>query len=65
MQIKKKVQGHDIVLDYKRVKKYPNGYILYNVYKQGVFIYRTCLTSLQVKEIKEAGYVLNEEEVFD
>lgn len=63
MKITKKVQGHNIVLEYKKVKKYLNGYTLYNVYKDNVFLYRTCLTSLQIKEIKEAGYMLNEEEV--
>lgn len=62
MKITKKVQGHDIVLEYKKVKKY-NGYTLYDVYKNNVFVYRTCLTSLQIKEIKQAGYMLNEEEV--
>ncbi len=65
MKITKKVQGHNIVLEYKKVKKYPHGYSLYNVYKDNVFLYRTCLTSLQIKEIKEAGYVTSDEEVFE
>ena len=63
MKIKKRVQGKDVILDYIRVKKYPNGYTLYNVYKDKTFKYRTCLTGLQVKEIKDAGYVISEEEV--
>ena len=65
MRIKKRVQGHDILLDYKKVKKYPNGYTLYNVYKDKIFLYRTCLTSLQIKEIKDAGYMVSDEEVFN
>ena len=52
-----------MILDYIRVKKYPNGYTLYNVYKDKIFVYRTCLTSLQIREIKDAGYVISEEEV--
>lgn len=64
MIITKKVQGHDIKLEYKKVKQY-TGYTLYNVYKNGVFIYQTCLSKLQLKEIKEAGYVTNDEEVLD
>ncbi len=63
MKIKKKVQGHIIILEYKKVKKYKDGYTLYDVYKQGEFLYRTCLTSVQLREIKEAGYMTSDEEV--
>lgn len=70
MKIEKKVQGHSIILDYRRVRKYPHGYVLYNVYKmlgkaKRIFLYKTCLTSLQIEEIKDAGYMISDEEVFD
>ena len=65
MRIKKRLQGHDIILDYKRVKKYKNGYALYDVYKQGVFLYRTCLTKLHIADMERTGYLVNDEEVFE
>ncbi|MBP5427015.1 MAG: hypothetical protein J6Y29_03885 [Clostridiales bacterium] len=66
MKIIKRVQGHDIVLDYKRVKSYPHGFIRFRVYKmlgkyKRVFLYNTCLTSLDIKRIKRNGYQINEE----
>jgi hypothetical protein len=69
MKVKKKVQGKDIELNYRRVKKYPHGYILYNVYKmlgktKRIFLYRMCLTSSQIKEIEKTGYMITDEEVF-
>ena len=64
MRIIKKVLGHTVVLDYKKVKDYPNGYTLYDVYKNNVFLYRTCLTDLQVLDIVLADYIVNEEEAF-
>ncbi len=66
MRIKKKVQGYDVILEYERIKDYPNGYSLYDVYKltnERKFLYRTCLTDLQVKEIVLAGYTVSEEEI--
>ena len=33
MKIKKKVNGTEVILDYRRVKRYNNRYVLYNVYK--------------------------------
>lgn len=70
MIIKKRVQGHDIILDYKRVKSYPNGFTEYRVYKmlgksKRVFLYNTCLTSLQLKELADKDYVITDEEVFE
>lgn len=70
MIIKKRVQGHDIILDYKRVKSYPHGFTTYRVYKmlsksKRVFLYNTCLTSLQLKELADSDYVITDEEVFE
>ncbi len=62
MKIKKKVQGHYIILDYKKAKKYKN-FTMYDVFKQGVFLYSTSLTKLQLRELKEAGYLTSDEEV--
>jgi len=69
MKIKKRVQGHDIILDYRVLKKYPH-FTRYKVYKmlsktKRLFLYTTCLTSLQIKDIKNAGYILTDEEVFN
>ena len=62
MKIIKKVQGQLIELDLIKVKDYPNGYTLFDVYKADKFMYRTCFTSLQVKELATKGFVLGEEE---
>jgi len=61
MKIIKKVQGHDIELDYRLDKKYPR-YNVFNVYKDNVFLYRTCLTDLQIKDLVLNGYVISEDE---
>ena len=60
MKITKKVQGHDIELELIKVKDYPR-YTVYNVYKGDVFLYRTCFTSLQIKELVLKGFVMDEE----
>ena len=70
MIIKKRVQGHDIILDYKRVKSYQHGFTKYRVYKmlgksKRVFLYNTCLTSLQLKELADNDYIVTDEEVFE
>lgn len=65
MLIKKRVQGKDIILDYRETKTYPHGYTRYSVYKvltKRKFLYNTCLTSLQLDKIKKAGYVIFDEE---
>ena len=69
MIIKKKIQGKIIVLKYNKVKEYPNKYIVYDVYKilnetKSIFLYKTCLTSLQIKELKEQKFIINSEEIF-
>lgn len=61
MRIYKKVQGRYVILDIKKVKKYPHGFTLYNVYKNNVFLYRTCYTDLYLQEIKNKGNIINEE----
>lgn len=70
MKIKKKVNGIEVILDYRRVKRYNNRYVLYNVYKilsktKRIFLYRTCLSDLQKVEIELSGYMLDEEEEFE
>lgn len=66
MIIKKRVQGHDITLEYVVLKKYPR-FTTFNVYRlfktTKKLLYTTCLTRLQIQDIKRAGYVINDEEV--
>lgn len=69
MIIKKRVQGHDILLDYKVIEKYPR-YTRYGVYKivnksKKIFLYTMCLTNLQISKIVQAGYMISDEEVFE
>lgn len=69
MLIKKRVQGHDILLEYKVIEKYPR-YTRYGVYKilnksKKIFLYTTCLTNQQISKIIQAGYMINDEEVFE
>lgn len=66
MLIKKIINGHIIVLEYRRVKKYRNRFTLYRVYKRigkskRIFLYNTCLTDLQLKEIVKRKYLITEE----
>ena len=70
MIIKKRVEGQDILLDYKRVKSYQHGFTKYRVYKvlsksKRIFLYTTCLTRLQVSKIVQAGYMITDEEVLE
>ena len=65
MKIKKRVNGHDIILDYKPVKVYPNKYTIYDVYNGNKYLYRVCLNDLDIVKIKENGYMINDEEVFN
>lgn len=60
MKIIKKVQGHDIELELIKEKEYPR-YTLFKVYKDNVFLYRTCFTSLQIQELVLKGFILDEE----
>ena len=67
MFIKKKVQGQIVKLDYQKEKVYPR-YTEYSVYKMlpngsRQFLYRTCLTSLQLKKLKENDYKIDFEVV--
>ena len=69
MIIKKRVQGQDIILDYRRIKSYPHGFTTYRVYKmlsksKRIFLYTTSLNDLQMKNIIEAGYMIYDEGVF-
>ena len=60
MKIIKKVQGHEIILEYRKIKEYPHGYTLYDVYNFDRFLYKTCLTELDIIEIKRNKYTINE-----
>lgn len=69
MKIKKRIEGKDIILDYKRVKRY-NGYILFNVYQcisksKRKYLYKTCLTPLDIKLLSEKDFIISDEEVFE
>lgn len=59
MKITKKIQGQEIILNYIKVKKYPN-YTLYDVYIDNKLLYRTCLTSIQLKRLKKLKYTITE-----
>ena len=70
MKILKRVQGHDIILDYRRVKRYSHRFTVYNVYKmlgkaKRVFLYRTSLSDFQLKELVKQKYVISEESLED
>lgn len=65
MKIKKHVNGHDIILDYKPIKVYSNKYTIYDVYNGNKYLYRVCLNDLDIVKIKENGYMINDEEVFN
>lgn len=64
MKIKKRIMGHDIILEHRVVKVYPNRFTLYDVYKGNQFLYRICFTDLELVHIKENGYMISDEEVF-
>jgi len=69
MIIKKRVQGEYITLEYKLLKKYPR-FTTYNVYKvaknnKKTLLYTTCLTKLQLEQIRDSGYLICDEEVFE
>ena len=63
MKIKKLVYGHYIILDLVKVKDYPT-YSLYNVYKiennKRSLLYKQCYTELQIKEIIDKGFCIDE-----
>lgn len=68
MIITKKVQGRDVILEYKRVKTYR--FTLYRVYKvlsksKRVFLYNTSLTNSQLEELVKNKYIIDSEEVFE
>ena len=63
MKIRKRVYGHYITLDLVKVKDYST-YSLYNVYKiennKRSLLYRQCYTELQIKEIIDKGFCIDE-----
>lgn len=63
MRIRKLVYGHYIELDLVKVKDYPT-YSLYNVYKiennKRSLLYKQCYTELQIKEIIDKGFCIDE-----
>lgn len=66
MKIKKRIEGHDIVLEYEKVKRYPQGFTSFKVYKilndtKKLFLYIVSLSDLEIKEIEKTGYILKEE----
>lgn len=70
MRIIKKVQGRDVILEYKKIKSYLDRFTTYRVYKvisksKRVFLYNTCLTSSQLQELVERNYIITDEEVFE
>ena len=69
MKVLKKVQGSEeyIILELEKIKDYSN-YSLYQVYKfkdgKRIPLYRRCYTDLEIRELKNNHYVI-EEEVFE
>lgn len=67
MEVKKRIIGRTITLEFIKIKDYPR-YSLYQVYKHknGSYIplYQTCLDKIQLREIKRNGKWIVEE-VFD
>ena len=63
MRIKKRVYGKIVVLDFVKVKKYPAGFTLYDVFCGNRFLYKTCFTPLQVKELTKCRTIFDEEDL--
>ena len=61
MKVRKRVQGRWVELEYKKVKDYAR-FTLYEVYKDGIPIYKTSLSKLGLRELKKNNYIIEEVE---
>lgn len=66
---KKNMYGDNILVEIVLVEKYKT-YCLYDVYRvndNGTknFLYKTCFTNLQLKEIEKKGFIEEDEEMED
>ena len=61
MKVRKRVQGRWVELEYKKVKEYKR-FSLYEVFKDGLALYKTSLSKLQLEELRKNHYIIEEVE---